>query len=229
MIIKNSIPRLMLVVPLATRNGSNEHFTKTNRPLACCLQNCPGGPFFLGLAPARNAPTRIGGGRLTNCGSMSATASRRQPANTFLTSMPPTNARRPPARRLLAPLNAYFTSVLPTNTRRPPARRLLAPLKAFLTYELPSNARRLCVTNASSTRRPLVINALPTHDRRRQPESSSCGFVVNASAPSLLARPRGNSNMRLLLLACNTSRNAALARCKRRSSVSRRPPCEQRP
>jgi hypothetical protein len=116
-----------------------------------------------------------------------------------------------------------------TNARRPPARKLLALVKAFLTYELPLNVRRLFVANTSSKRRPLVTNALPTHDRWRQPESSSCGFAVNASTPGLLTRPCGNSNVRLLLPACNTSRNAALACCKRRSSVSRRPPCEQRP
>ena len=38
----------MLVIPFATRNGSNKHFAKTNRPPACCLQNCPGGPILLG-------------------------------------------------------------------------------------------------------------------------------------------------------------------------------------
>jgi hypothetical protein len=227
-IIKNSIPWLMLVVPFATRNGSNEHFTKTISLPACCLQNCLGGLFFLGLTPVRNAPTRIGSGWSTNCGSTSATASRRQPTNAFLMSVPPTNARRPPARRLLALLNAYFRSVPPTNARRPSARRLLAPLKAFLTYELPSNTRRLCIANASSMRRPLVANVLPMHNRWRQPESSSCGFAVDASMPGLLARPRGDSNVRLLLPACNMSRNAALAHCKQRSSVSRRPPCKQR-
>ncbi len=195
----------MLVVPFTTRNGSNEHFTKTNRPPACCLQNCLGGPFFLGLAPARNPPTRIGSGQPKNCRSMSATASRWQPANAFL------------------------TSVLPTNARRPPARRLLAPLNVFLTNKLPSNARRLCVASASSTRRLLVANALPTHDRQQQPKSSSCGFTVNASTPGLLARPCSDSNVRLLLPACNTSRNAALACCKWRNSVSRRLPREQRP
>ncbi len=125
--------------------------------------------------------------------------------------------------------NAYLTSVPPTNARRMLARRLLAPFEAFLTYKLPSNARKLCIANASSTRRPLVANALPTHDRQRQPESPSCGFALNASMPGLLARPRGNSNVRLLLPACNMSRNAALAHCKRRSSVSRRLLRKQRP
>ena len=125
--------------------------------------------------------------------------------------------------------NAYLMSVPPTNARRPPARRLLAPLKAFLTSELPLNTRRLCIANASSIRRPLVAIALPTQDRQRQPESSSCGFAVDTSKPGLLARPHGNSNVRLLLPTCNTSRNAALARCMWRSSVSRRPPREQRP
>ncbi len=219
----------MLVVLFATKNGSNKHFAKINRLPACYLQKLPGGPFFLGLALTRNATTRIGSGRSTNCGSTSATASRRQLVNTFLMSVLPTNVRRPPARRLLAPLNAHFTSVPPTHARRPPGRRLLAPLKTFLTYELPLNARRLCVANASSTRRPLVTNALPTHDRRRQPKSSSCGLAVDASKPGLLARPCGNSNMRLLLPTCNTSRNAVLTCCKRRSSVSRQPPCKQRP
>jgi hypothetical protein len=190
----------MLVVPFATRNGSNEHFLKTNRPPACCLQNCLGGPFFLRLAPAWNVPTRIGSGRSTNCGSTSATASRRQPANAYLTSVPPTNARRLPARRLLAPLNA------------------------FLTNKLPSNPRRLCVANASSTRRPLVANALPTHDRRRQPESSSCGFAVDASTPGLLARLCGDSNVRPLSPACDTSRNAAHARQWQTNDNDRRRP-----
>jgi hypothetical protein len=200
----------------------------TGRRLAAS-KNCPGGPFFLGLAPARNMPTRIGSGQLTNCGSTSTTVSRRQPANAFLTSMPPTNAMRPPTRRLLVPLNAYFRSMPPTYARRPPASRLLGPLKAFLTYELPLNARRLCVANASSTTRLLVANALPMHDRWWQPKSSSCGFAADAFMPGSLARPHGDSNMRLLLPACNTSRNAALARCKRGSSVSRWPPREQRP
>jgi hypothetical protein len=82
-IFKNSSPQPMLFVPFATRNGSNKQFAKNNRPPACCFQNCPRGPFFLGLAPTRNAPTRIGSGWSTNCGSTSATASRQQPANAF--------------------------------------------------------------------------------------------------------------------------------------------------
>ncbi len=178
----------MLVVPFTMRNDSNKHFAKANRPPACCLQNCLGGPFFLGLAPARNSPTRIGSGWSTNCGSTSATASRQQPANAFL------------------------TSVLPRNARRPPTRRLLEPLNSFLMNELPSKARRLCVANASSTRRPLVANVLPTHDRCRQPESSSCGFAVDASTPGLLARLCSNSNMKPLSPACDTSRNATCTR-----------------
>ncbi len=112
-ITKNSIPWPMLVVPFATRNGSNEHFVKTNRLPACCLQNCPGGPFFLGLAPMWNAPMRIGSGRPTNCGSTSTTASRWQPANAFLTSVPHTNATRPPvvngfSMRRLHIVNAFL-------------------------------------------------------------------------------------------------------------------------
>ncbi len=102
------------------------------------------------------------------------------------------------------------------------------PLNAFLTNKLPSNARRLCLASASSTRRPLVANALPTHDRQRRLKSSSCGFTVDASTPVLIARPCSNSNERPLLPACNMSRNAALACCKQRNSVNRRPPCKQR-
>jgi hypothetical protein len=46
----------MLVVPFATRNGSNKHFAKTNRLPACCLQNFPGGPIVLGAcAPMERA------------------------------------------------------------------------------------------------------------------------------------------------------------------------------
>jgi hypothetical protein len=117
-IIKNSIPRLVLVAPFATRNGSNEHFAKTNRLPACCLYNFPGGPFFSGLVPPWNVPTRIRSGRSTNCGSTSATASRRRPANALLTSKLLTNNRRP----LIA--NAFSKSVPPTNARRLPTRRL---------------------------------------------------------------------------------------------------------
>jgi hypothetical protein len=69
----------MLVVPFATRNGSNEQFAKTNRPLACCLQNCPGGSFYMGLAPAQNMPTRLGSGQSMTCGRTSAIAARRLP------------------------------------------------------------------------------------------------------------------------------------------------------
>ncbi len=116
-IFKNSIPRPMLVVPFAMRNGSNKHFVKTNKLLACCLQNCLGGPSFSGLAPARNVPTRIGSGRSTNCGSTSATASRRQPDNTILMSKLLAKKRR------LLTTNASSMSMLQTNASRLPARR----------------------------------------------------------------------------------------------------------
>ncbi len=36
----------MLVIPFVMRNGSNEHFAKTNRPLVCCSKI--GGPILLG-------------------------------------------------------------------------------------------------------------------------------------------------------------------------------------
>jgi hypothetical protein len=107
----------MLVIPFMTRNGSNKHFAKTNRPPVCCLKNFRRGPFFFELAPTRNAPTRIGSGRSTKCGSMSATASRWQPANAFLISILPTNARRPPvingfSMRRLHVINAFLTKRL---------------------------------------------------------------------------------------------------------------------
>jgi hypothetical protein len=59
-------------------------------------------------------------------------------------------------------------------------------------------------------------------------ESSSCGSAAVASLPGSLARPRGDCSMRPHLPACNTSRNAAHVHCKRRSSVDRRLPREQR-
>ncbi len=120
----------MLVVPFAMRNGSNEHFAKTSRPPAYCLQNCPGGPFLLELAPAWNAPTRIGSEQLTNCGSTSATASRQQrPANALSMSKLLANNKRP----LIA--NASSKSVPPTNARRLPTRRLHI-VNALLTRRL---------------------------------------------------------------------------------------------
>ncbi len=100
----------MLGIPYATRNGSKEHFAKTNRPPACCLQNCPGGPFYIGLAPARNKPTGIGSEQLMTCGRMSAVASRRRPAIATSTKKLLINARRLPVvngfstRRLLVTL-----------------------------------------------------------------------------------------------------------------------------
>jgi hypothetical protein len=208
----------MLVVPFTTRNGSNKHFAKTNTPPACCLQNCPGGPFFLGLAPARNAPTRIGSGQSTNCGSTNATTSRRQLANAFLTSVLPTNARMPPVRRLLAPLNTYFMSMLPTNARRPPV------INGF-------SMRRLHIVNAFSTKRPLIAlwpNALLSHDGWWPPKPSSYGFAAAASTSGLPARLRGNNNGRPLLHVCDMSRTAACTQRSRRSSIDRQPQREQR-
>jgi hypothetical protein len=110
---QNSIPRPMLVVPFATRIGSNEHFAKTSRLPACCLQNFPGGQFFLRLAPSRNVPSRIGSARSMPCGRTSATTSRRRPAHAILTSKLLANNRR----QFIA--NASLMIVLPTYTRRP--------------------------------------------------------------------------------------------------------------
>ncbi len=119
----------MLFVPFATRNGSNQHFAKTNMPLACCLRTCPGGPFFLG--PAQNAPTRIGSGRLTNCGCTSTTASRQRPANASLMSKPIVNNFL--TSRLLANnRRLLFVNNFSTNKPLVTAKRLLFA-KAFLT------------------------------------------------------------------------------------------------
>jgi hypothetical protein len=69
-----------------------------------------GGPFYMGLAPMRNMPTRIGSGQLMTCGKTSTIASRRRPANAISTRKPLVNDRRPPVvngfltRRLLVAL-----------------------------------------------------------------------------------------------------------------------------
>ncbi len=138
----------MLVVPFVTKNGINEPFEKTNRLLGYCLRTHPGGPSFLGLAPAQNVPTRIGSGRSMPCGRTSATASRRRPANTILTSKLLANNRR----QLIA--NNSSTSVLPTNARRP----IIA--NNSLTSVPPTNARRPSVVNGYSTRRLHFVSAL---------------------------------------------------------------------
>jgi hypothetical protein len=124
-VINTTIPRPTFA-PFTTKNGSNEHFAKTNRPLSCCLQNCLESPFYMGLAPAQNATTRIGSGQLTPCGRTSAIATRRQPTNAIMTSKLLAKNRRP----LTA--NTSLMSVPPTNARRLPARRLHA-VSAFLT------------------------------------------------------------------------------------------------
>ncbi len=84
-IIKNLIPRPMLVVPFVTKNGFNEPFVKMHRLLGYYLRTHPGGPFYMGLAPARNTPSGIGSGQSTTCGRTSAITSRQQPTNAFLT------------------------------------------------------------------------------------------------------------------------------------------------
>jgi hypothetical protein len=211
MIIKNSIPRPMLVVPFVTKNGINKLFAKTHRLLGDCLRTHPGGPFYMGLAPTQNMPTGIGSGQLTTCGKTSAIASRQQPTNTISTKKPLINARRP----IVA--NNSSTSVPPTNARRP------SVVNGFL-------ARRLHVVSAFSTRRLLVAlwpNALLLHDRWQQPKLSSCGFAPVASTSGLPARLRCDSNARPLSHVCNTSRTAACARRSQRSSNDRQLQREQ--
>jgi hypothetical protein len=172
----------------------------------------PGGPFYMGLAPARNMPTGIGSGRSTNCGRTSAIAYRRRPTNAILTRKPLVNARRP------INANNSSTSVLPTNARRPPV------VNGFST-------RRLRIISAFLMSLLLVAswpNALLLHDRWRQPEPSSSGFAAAAYTSGSPDRLCGNSNVRPLLHVCDTSRTAARARRSRRSSVNRQLQCERR-
>ncbi len=160
----------------------------------------------MGLVPARNAPTRIGSGQSTNCGSTSATASRRRPANAILTRKLLAKNKRP----LTA--NASSMSMPPTNARRLPARRLH-------------------IVSAFSRRRLLVAlwpNALLLRDRWRQLQPSSCGFAAAASTSSLPARLCRDSNARPLLHICDTSRTAACTRRLRRSSADGQLQCKQR-
>jgi hypothetical protein len=98
-----------LVDRFMSKDGFNEPSVKTNRLLDCCRRRNLGGPFFLGLALARNAPTGIGRRPSTICGRTSmrhsslsrplAPARRRMPAaKSSLTRKPLVPARR----RLLA-------------------------------------------------------------------------------------------------------------------------------
>jgi hypothetical protein len=101
------------------RMASTSH---PRRPTGCRIRGHLEGPFFLGLALARNAPTGIGRrpstiyGRTNTRPSSSsrplARARKSLPAaNGSSTSTPFVHAsRRPPARRPLAQLNVFFTS-----------------------------------------------------------------------------------------------------------------------
>jgi hypothetical protein len=166
----------------------------------------------MGLAPARNMPTRIGSGRSTNCGRMSAIAYRWRPTNVILTWKPLVNARRP----IIA--NNSLMSKLPTNARRPPV------VNGF-------SMRRLRVISAFSTSLLLIAswsNALLLHDRWQQPKPSSSGFAAAAYMSGLPARLCGDSNARPLPHVCNTSRTAACVWRSRRSSIDRQLQCKQR-
>ena len=122
-----------MVDPFAMRNGSNKHFAKTDRLPACCLQNRPGGPFFMGTVPARNAPTRIGSGPSTNCGRTS---------NVVYKS--PTSKTLALAKRL--PIdNSSSTSKLLALTRRLPVNSSSSTSKPL------ALARRLHTANSSLT------------------------------------------------------------------------------
>ncbi len=183
MIIINSIPRSMLVVPFVMKNGINELFAKTNRPLGYCLQTHVGGPFYMMLAPARNTPTGIGSGQSTTCGRTSAIAYRWRPTNAILTRKPLVNARGP----IIA--NDSSTSVPPTNARRP------SVINGF-------SMRRLHVVSAFSTRRPLIVlwtNALLSHAGWQQPKPSFYDFANVTSTSNSPTRLRGNKNARPLL------------------------------
>ena len=80
-----TIPRPTLVNRFAMKNaGINEPFAKTNRLPDCCRRGHPEGPFFVGLALARNAPTGNGRQPSTICAGTStrplAPARKRLPA-----------------------------------------------------------------------------------------------------------------------------------------------------
>jgi hypothetical protein len=181
----------------------------------------PGGPILLGARAPRNALPRIGSGRLMPCGMTSTTASKLQPANAILISKLLANNRR----QLI--VNSSLTSMLPTNARRPIVANDSSMSKQ------PTNARRPPIVNGFLTRRPLVANAFwmhapPRHNGWRPQQLSSFGFVAAASKSASPKRLHGGSNVRLLLPACNTSRNAARARQWWTNGSDRGRPCRRK-
>jgi len=171
----------MLVDRFAMKNaGINEPFAKTNKLPDCCRRGHLEGPFFMGLALARTAPTWIGRRPSMICGQTSTRHS---------------SLSRPlaPARKRLPTANGSSTSTLfvQASRRRPPARRPLAQLNVFFTSAPPSNdvRGRLHVVNASLTSSLLVADASLRHGRQRPPESSPCGSAADASLPGSLVRP----------------------------------------
>jgi len=143
-----------------------------------------------------------------------------------------TGIGRPPSTICGRTSMRYSSSPLVLASGRPPARRPLAQLTAFFTSRpIPPARKRLHVAKANTTltRRLLIADAPFRHVGWWPPESSSYGSAAVASSPGLLAGPRGDCSMRPHFPACNTSRNAAHVHCRRRSSVDRWLPREQRP
>jgi hypothetical protein len=90
------------------------------------------------------------------------------------------------------------------------------PTNASLTRALLALARRPPIINNFLTSMALVANAFwkhvpPRHDRQWPQQSSSFGFATATSKSALPGQLHGGNNVRLLLPACNTSRNAACA------------------
>jgi hypothetical protein len=99
-----------LVDRFVSKDGFNEPSAKTNRLLDCCRRRNLGGPFFLGLALARNASTGIGRRPSTICGR--------------------TSTRHSSLSRPLAPARRRMPAAKSSSTRKPlvPTRRRLLAL-----------------------------------------------------------------------------------------------------
>jgi hypothetical protein len=117
-------------------------------------------------------------------GRTSASTTRKQPINAFLTRKPLVNNRK------LLVANNFLTSV---------------PPNVFLASMPCTNVRKPLVPNA------FLKNAPPRHDGRRPQQPSSFGFATVASKSTSPKRLYISSNVRPLLPACDTSRNVARA------------------
>jgi hypothetical protein len=173
----NPLPRTPMVARLHTKNGFNEPCAKTNRLPDCCRCNM-GGPFFMGLALTRTAPTGIRRRLSTIYGRTSTRhSSLSRPLALTRRRLLLALARRrlllALARRRLPAAKSSSTSTKSSSTSTPlvPARRLLLALAM----------RRLLL--ALARRRLHVANAPLKHARRLPPNSSSCGSAAVVSMP----------------------------------------------